>query len=277
LDTKTVLDVTIEWLNEPRGKGLLWEESRLVSKVLDEIFGDYLLQIGAWGAPDQFLKAARTRSSYLISETEVGWSSVVSSTAHLGIASDSIDAILLPHTLETAQDQHQLLREIERILRPDGQLIVLGFNSPGWWPLRQRLSDGGFLSGIDQFVGESRLEDWLQLLGFTTTQAQFYHPAKSVDRLVANSTSYIHENDSLIASGWWRQKLLRGPEEQRGLLRRLRSWRYWRITSACYMMVARKDVATLTPIRERRFRRPRLVGGLVNPSTRASAGMPPTK
>ncbi len=265
--------VSIEWLNEPRGKGLLWEETRIVSKVLDEVFGDYLLQIGAWGAPDQFLKAARTRSSYLISTAEFEQPSIISSSENLGIASDSIDAVLLPHMLETAHDPHQLLREVDRILRPEGHLIVLGFNSPGWWPLRQKLSDGGFLPGIDQFVSEQRLEDWLQLLGFNTLQTQFYHPAKSVDRLAANSSSGIQENDTLVTSGWWRQQLLRGPAEQRGVLRRLRSWRYWRITSACYMMVARKEIATLTPIRQKRFTRPRLVGGMVNPTARASAGM----
>jgi SAM-dependent methyltransferase len=263
----------VDWLSDERGKGLLWEESRLVSKALDAVFGDYFLQIGAWGPADAFIKSARTRSRYLVA-TELGKAgNLVMNSAHLGIASGSIDAILLPHTLETSNDPHQLLREIDRILRPDGHLIVLGFNAPAWWSVRQRLSDGEFLPGIDRFVGEHRLVDWLQLLGFRTTKSHFYHPAKAVDRVLAGA----HEHDStLVAEGsWWRKSLLRRPAEQRGMLRIMRGWRYWRLTSACYMVVARKEVITMTPIRQPRFTRPRLVGGLVNPSASRSTRVIP--
>jgi len=263
----------MDWLSDERGRGLLWEESRLVAKALDSVFGDYFLQIGTWGPADVFLKSARTRSRYLVAN-EIGKSgALVMNSTHLAIASDSIDAVLLPHTLETSTDPHQLLREIDRILRPDGHLIVLGFNAPAWWSVRQRLSDGGFLPGIDRFVGEHRLVDWLQLLGFRATQSRFYHPAKSVDRVLAGSDEA--DVEPLAGGSWWREKLLRRSAEQRGMLRIMRGWRYWRFTSACYMVVARKEVIAMTPIRQLRFTRPRLVGGLVNPSASRSTRVIP--
>ena len=116
----------MDWLDEERGKGLLWEESRLVEAALQAVFGDYLLQIGVWGPENLFLKSARTRQCYILADTLNPSASLVSSADCLAIASDSIDAVLLPHALETSADPHQLLREIDRVLRPEGHLIVLG-------------------------------------------------------------------------------------------------------------------------------------------------------
>ena len=265
----------MDWLDEERGKGLLWEESRLVEEALDAVFGDYLLQIGAWGPENLFLKSARTRQRYIVADTLNTPASLVSSSDYLAIASDSIDAVLLPHTLETSSDPHQWLREIDRVLRPEGHLIVLGFNSPSWWLLRQRLSDGGFLPGIDRFVGEHRLNDWLQLLGFRITQTRFYHPASTVDRLVSDPGAANPTLDTITQQGWWRKNLLRRPSEQRGMLRTMRSWRYWRVAAACYMVVARKEVMNVAPMHPQRFSRRQLAGGLVHPSTRTSARVIP--
>ena len=261
----------MDWLDEERGKGLLWEESRLVEAALQAVFGDYLLQIGVWGPENLFLKSARTRQCYILADTLNPSASLVSSADCLAIASDSIDAVLLPHALETSADPHQLLREIDRVLRPEGHLIVLGFNSPSWWLLRQRLSDGGFLPGIDRFLGEHRLNDWLQLLGFTVTQTRFYHPASAVDRLVSDPGSSNPPLDTIAHQAWWRKNLLRRPSEQRGILRTMRSWRYWRVAAACYMVVARKEVMNIVPMRPQRFSRRQLARGLVRPSARASA------
>jgi len=266
----------MDWLDEPRGKGLLWEEGRLMRAALDRVFGDYLLQVGIWGATDQFLRYSRVRHSALISaqtgsfqsNAEDPVSRVVTDPEHLAVASDSVDAVLLPHTLETTANPHQLLREVDRVLRPEGRLIVLGFNSPSWWSLRQKFSDGGFLPGVDHFQGHHRVTDWLHLLGFHTDKPCFYHPAKSVDRLVTRDAQADVAMDTQIQSRWWYSRLSRKASEQRGLLRTLRGWRHWRLTSACYMLEARKEVATLIPLKPARFIRPRLVEGLVNPSTR---------
>ncbi len=54
---------------------------------------------------------------------------------------DSIDLVFLPHTLEFSADPHQVLRETERVLIPEGRVIILGFNplsSLGLWRLFRR-------------------------------------------------------------------------------------------------------------------------------------------
>ncbi len=265
----------MDWLESERGVGLLWEERQQVKQALESVFGEYLLQVGRWGPADAFLEASRTRHSYLLDVAAGQGADIVTASSHWGIASDSVDAVLLPHSLETAADPHQLLREVDRVLRPDGRLIVLGFNAPAVWSVRQKLSDGGFLPGLNRMVSEHRLRDWLQVLGFRAERGRFYHPAKAIDRVIAGSAEGIEDMVKLAEHSWWQRLLLRRPAEQRGLLRRLRAWRYWRATSACYITVARKEVISLTPIRESRFARPRLVGSLVNPTARTSARVIP--
>jgi SAM-dependent methyltransferase len=45
----------------------------------------------------------------------------------------------MAHALEFHDDPHQILREVERVLIPEGELIITGFNPISIWGLRQRL------------------------------------------------------------------------------------------------------------------------------------------
>jgi ubiquinone/menaquinone biosynthesis C-methylase UbiE len=53
--------------------------------------------------------------------------------------SASLDLVVLPHTLELASDPHQTLREVERVLVPEGRVVIVGFNPASLWGLRQGL------------------------------------------------------------------------------------------------------------------------------------------
>lgn len=85
----------------------------------------------------------------------------------LPIASDSVDVILLPHLLEFIKEPHSLLREIERVIIPDGHLILSGINPVSWYGCRYL---GAKMSRKKRqerrLVGLARLKDWLLLLGF---------------------------------------------------------------------------------------------------------------
>ena len=135
------------WLTTLTGRNLLREEVRQVRRALDSIFGDQFLQIGAWGDAALFRRLARTRRAAVITEAPMPGSDAVSAADAMAIASDSIDAVLLPHTLELADDPHAVLREVDRILRPDGNIVALGFNPWGWWGLRHTVSRQGFPPG----------------------------------------------------------------------------------------------------------------------------------
>ena len=162
-----------------------------------------------------------------------------SRTDSLAIASDSIDAVLLPHTLEYEPDPHEILREVGRILSGEGHLIVLGFRPLSSWGMRHLFARHGFPPGIERLIGERRLRDWLKLLGFEIVDARRY----------------------LFALPWGAAASPEGFFERAGES-------MWPLFASGYMLKARKRVYALTPIRPRWRLRPAVVGGLIEPTTR---------
>lgn len=232
------------WLNTPLGRRCLANEQRVVRQALDRVFGEQLLQIGAWGSHDTFLSYARTQRSALVDwNTQACEPDIVSQPGQLAVASDSVDAVLLPHTLERSESAHALLRESERVLRADGHLIVLGFAASGPWGLRQLLARHGYPPGGRRMIREGRIRDWLELLSFDVDPAVSYchtFPLERISRL--------------------------------GTFPRERWARRWMpFLAGGYLLMAQKRTLRLTPIKPA-WRRTRLraVGGLVEPTTRAS-------
>lgn len=232
-----------EWLGTPLGRRCLKNEQRLVRRTLDCVFGDQLLQVGTWGESDQFTRYARTRRAFVLDASSESSPDIQSRAHQLAIAADSIDAILLPHTLERAENPHAVVREAARVLRPDGCLIALGFLPTGLWGLRHLLARGGYPRGSLHLIRERRLGDWLKLLSFDVEPAvEYCHtlPFETVRRFA-------------------------------GMPRERWAKRWMPVLAGAYMIVARKRAVNLTPIRPA-FKRPRLraVGGLVEPTTRVS-------
>ncbi|NNF39790.1 MAG: methyltransferase domain-containing protein, partial [Woeseiaceae bacterium] len=153
-----------DWLNTPLGQALLLRESRVVEEALDGIFGEQCLQLGMWGDNRNFMRFARAQRANLIAETADGEPAVVADLHRLPVESDSIDAVLLPHTLDYNDRPHAILREVDRVLRSDGQVVILGFKPGGLWGLRRLVPGAGLPPGADYLVPERRLKDWLQLL-----------------------------------------------------------------------------------------------------------------
>ncbi len=97
----------------------------------------------------------------------------------LPFESASLDLVLMPHTLERAADPHATLREVARVLVPEGHVVIAGLNPLSLWSLRQSRFDFAQRLGIQrgvahapfdvaakQWIGLWRLRDWLKLLGF---------------------------------------------------------------------------------------------------------------
>jgi SAM-dependent methyltransferase len=106
----------------------------------------------------------------------------------------SIDLVLMPHTLELAADPHATLAEVERVMVPDGRLVLLGFNPMSLWGLRQRSGLGWRLGRVDgdpaaqgyaaDYLGYRRVRDWLRLLSFEIDAGRFglWRPPLSTER-----------------------------------------------------------------------------------------------
>ncbi|MFQ5609696.1 MAG: class I SAM-dependent methyltransferase, partial [Woeseiaceae bacterium] len=201
------------------------------------------LQLGHWGDEHTFLRYSRTQRTALIAnETTASGPSAIGKPHRLPVASDSVDCVLLPHTLDYSDRPHAVLREVHRVLRSDGHLVLLGFRPGGLWGLRRLVPGAGMPPGADQLITDRRVRDWLKLLDMrihTNLKYFFRWPLPGLKR--DTSTTW----------------------EERGR-------RYWPELSACYMLTAQKRISTLTPVRPVWRNKPKVVGGLAEPTTRVS-------
>jgi SAM-dependent methyltransferase len=231
----------VQWQASPTGRALIGAEAELLSTALDDVHGLELLQLGRWGSGRELMNASRLRRQSLVAEAAAGESSpdIVASLNRLPVGSGLIDAVLLPHSLETEHDPHAVLREADRVLGGEGQLLVLGFRPISLWGLRSVASQGGYPPGLRRHLSEHRVRDWLVLLGFEITLIRRY--------------LYV-----------W-PRLHRESPEPRSLLRRglLSPW-----PAGAYLIKARKHTYALTPIRPRRVERRSRIGALVEPTIR---------
>ena len=145
-----------QWLQSPLGEALLAQEGRQVEEALDGIFGEQCLQLGLWGEARTFLRHARTQRSALIDTAALGAApSAIGDLHRLPVADDTVDCVILPHTLDFSDRPQAILREAHRVLRSDGHLVVLGFKTGGLWGLR-RLIPGAALppaAGVEAVTG----------------------------------------------------------------------------------------------------------------------------
>ena len=153
---------------------------------------------------------------------------LVTHAAALPFPAASLDLVLLPHTLELSADPHAVLREVERVLVPNGRVIVSGLNPASWWGMRQYRAHAATRLGLGQtrlarlylpeagaFIGPWRLCDWLRLLSFEVEAIErgCYRPAVRSER-------WLQRFD-------WMDRL--GP-------------RWWPLLGAVYFIVAVKRV-----------------------------------
>jgi SAM-dependent methyltransferase len=233
------------WWDSPLGRALLAAESELLGEALEDVFGWELLQVGAWGNARELLAASRTRRQSLIASAGFpAHTDIIARPSLLPVISDCADAALLPHTLEFAPDPYAVLREVERVVVGEGQLLVLGFCPWSAWGMRARWSRSGFPPGMRRLLSERLLREWLVLLGFEVVAARRY--------------LYLGPWSRGLASGEGTGRLLR-----RGLT--------YPLPAGAYLLKARKRVYTLTPMRPRLREKSAVIGGLVKPTTRSQA------
>lgn len=236
------------WLRLPLGKALLAAETEVLTHALDGVFGEHLLQIGRWGEEAGFTPLARTQVATRVYGPGEG-GDVAADFTRLPFDSDSVDAVLLPHTLDLTAHPHDLLRESHRVLRSEGRLLLLGFKPFGLWGVRRMWSRGRFPPNVNTVLGDRKLRDWLRLLDL-----RIYDHQRFFFRFPLSSLGQPPSRD-------W---------EQRGK-------RWWPEMAACYLLHARKRVAALTPMRPSWRARARVVGGVPEPSLRNVVELRPTR
>lgn len=152
-----------QWLQSDLGQYVLERELAWYDQTSADLFGFNALQLGE--CHTDFLRA--NRMPYRLCGGQAG-GAVHCALEQLPFASESLDLLALPHALEFSPHPHQLLRECERVLRPEGRLLISGFNPMSLWGLRRLLTrrTATAYPWNGQFIRLARLKDWLALLGF---------------------------------------------------------------------------------------------------------------
>lgn len=171
-----------KWLQSPPGRYVLGWEQQCFDQIVGDVFGFHALQIGlpqinALSENRMPLHAlllhANDNREYA---NRFHWHLIEGSYSELPFANESIDLVVLPHVLEFAADPHQILREVDRVLRPEGRLVISGFNPASLWGARQylsRLVGSPYLPRDGQFISLIRVKDWLQLLNYSLDRGHF--------------------------------------------------------------------------------------------------------
>jgi len=237
-----------DWYRSTLGQELAEQEGQCLERMLGDTFGYYLLQVGGCSCFPEATRISRIHRRIFIPATAVLHSlgsQVVASPGRLPIAADSVDVVVLPHTLEFADDARQVLRETERVLIAEGRLVVIGFNALSMWGV-WRLVRGrkGRAPWCGKFLTPFRIADWLSLLGFD-----------------------VEMQETMMFRPPWRRALL----QQFSFLDRM-GRRFWPLLGGVFAIRAVKRVSTLTPIRSIwNTRRPVLAGGAVERTVRGAA------
>jgi len=236
-----------DWFARPLGVYIQERERQILDGILPNLFGYHFLQIGTLFG-DSIRDSTRIGHCILMQLEEEGpqqpQASLLCAADALPIAADTIDVVLLPHVLEYSPNPHKLLREIERILIGEGHLVITGFNPwslCGIWRMLLAWRDDPPWSG--HFFSYARIKDWFSLLDFEVVRIQrfFYRPP------VQN------------------MKLL----ERLSLLEKLGSY-CWSVFGGVYIIVVRKRVIPLTPVRLIWHRRRSMIeSGVVEPTARS--------
>ena len=231
------------WWESPLGRALIAAESELLGEALEDVFGWELLQVGAWGSARELLTHSRTRRQSLVAAAGIPVNAdIVARPSLLPVLGDSVDAALLPHTLEFAPDPYAVLREVDRVLTREGRLVVLGFRPLSLWGMRARWSRDGFPPGMRRLLSERLIREWLVLLGFEVEETRRY-----------------------LYLGPWSRGLARGQ----GAGRMLRQGLTYPWPAGAYLIKARKRIYTITPVRPRVREKPAVIVHLVKPTTRS--------
>jgi SAM-dependent methyltransferase len=231
---KSEISGLTDWLKTPQGAYLLGWERAQFDQIVSDIFGYHALQLGLpeldtlmvnrmphkWLAleslPELPASCVDPKSGASQAQADPLTAALVAGSRKVAFLADSgalpfpeasLDLVVLPHTLELGNDAHATLREVERVLVPEGKVVISGFNPVSLWGLSQRRrhffrrgSERLYLPRAGEFIGYWRLRDWLRLLNFEVESAQFgcYRPALS-------SPAWLERFKWMDAAGerWW--------------------------------------------------------------------------
>ncbi len=173
-----MLSLQQSWLDTALGHYLLAKEQAFYDQAVVDLFGFNALQMGFLQM--DLLKNSRIPNRFKSTEftNDPLENNLRCNDDFLPFADMSLDLLILPHRLEFSERPHQTLREAERVMMPEGHLLISGFNPYSTWgtmaAINKQLSCRKSFAKkfppqfpwCGEFINLPRMKDWLKLLGF---------------------------------------------------------------------------------------------------------------
>ena len=204
-----------DWFDTPLGRSVQAVEAHCLRTVLPSLYGTVALQLGHLGKLD-LLDACVVPTRVVVEPENALYQNNCVTEQHLTGArrlcvratadelpfdERSVDVVLLPHTLDFSDDPHPVLREVSRVLRPEGYAVILGFNPMSLWGLRRLVTRRPRAAPwCGHFFRLARVKDWLGLLDFECTHGNmlYYRPPLKREPIMERLHFLEHTGDR-----WW--------------------------------------------------------------------------
>tara|TARA_R110000737_G_scaffold166321_2_gene193489 strand:- start:519 stop:1280 length:762 start_codon:yes stop_codon:yes gene_type:complete len=217
------------WQELPNGGLILSHINQTLAPWWLKFFGYHLLKIGALSGEIDSSQSPIKHQLTLTNELDTG--NIIAEIDDLPLQKHSIDVCVLAHALEFSLDPHHVVREANRVLIPNGYLVITGFNPFSlvgfnkFIPHRRKQTPWN-----ERLFSPMRVKDWLNLMGFEIQLDQ---------RLLHSSLS--RQKTPNVLSTYWHKIAAR----------------YFPSFGSVYVIVAKKRVLPLTPIKAKWQLRPR--------------------
>lgn len=165
------------WLRQSLGERVLNAERKIVSSLQAECYGTHALLLGVSAQQTLFKfdsMPCQTLLSPLHNKNHAVQRYIEGELHELPIASASIDVVLLPHSHEHVDNPRKLLMEACRIVKPEGHIIIFGFNPYSLWSLKKRQNAQNRIPGLGHFIAANKIKQWLALADFELTKHDMF-------------------------------------------------------------------------------------------------------
>jgi len=168
-----------QWFKTSPGQVMLKQEKQLIGKAIENLFGYFLVQLGCV-SEENLTESSRITSKVLVNKTidfelakntEIQW--IQAELDFLPIGHDKADLVLLPHTLEAVDDPYYLLRQVDKMLMPEGHIVLTGFNGMACTPLRLKYFSNSEGFKVAKFRRANKLKEWLEVLGYDVSLIEY--------------------------------------------------------------------------------------------------------
>ena len=215
-----------QWFESPVGNAVLHAEKQLITPYLNRLFGYHILQLGCSSQHSLIADSPVGHKIIFAPEFNGLHKQPVADNECLPLAKDSIDVVVVHHALDFARDSHTLLREATRVLRPGGQLLVIGFNPLSLWGLKKVLKIKSEVPWSGRFISHHRVSDWLKLLELHVEKVDYsLHFLPSRWRKVLTSKPASEELDGRFKSPFGGAYLIIGTKQVLPITPILPKWR----------------------------------------------------